>query len=92
MTLSFAEIDSQHVELLPARTVMSIFTLGGGVNGSGGDGGDGKGGPVACAVSIGDLTAALGLILGSGAAEGNGSSCNSTGTGGAGGAGVAGDK
>jgi hypothetical protein len=94
MTLSFAEIDSQHVELLPSRTVMSLFTLGGkgGVNGSGGDGGDGKGGPVACAVSIGDLTAALGLILGSGSAEGSGSSCNSTGTGGAGGTGVFGGK
>ncbi|HEX2291249.1 MAG TPA: hypothetical protein VHH53_13880 [Pseudonocardiaceae bacterium] len=93
MTLSFAEIDSQHVELLPARTVMSLFTLGDpGINGSGGDGGDGKGGPVACAVSIGDLTAALGLILGSGSAEGSGSSCNSTGTGGAGGTGVFGGK
>ncbi|MGH3985274.1 MAG: hypothetical protein ACRDST_21945 [Pseudonocardiaceae bacterium] len=93
MTLSFAEIDSQHVELLPARTVMSIFTLGGGdVNGVGGDGGDGKGGPVACAVSLGNLSLALGLILGSGAADGTGSSCNSTGTGGAGGAGVAGGK
>ena len=90
MTLSFAEIDSQHVELLPARTVMSLFTLGGkgGVNGVGGDGGDGKGGPVACAVSIGNLSLALGLILGGGAAEGNGSSCNSVGTGGAGGDGV----
>ena len=94
MTLSFAEIDSQHVELLPARTVMSLFTLGGhgGVNGSGGDGGSGTGGTVSCLVSIGDLTAALGLILGSGAAEGNGSSCNSVGTGGAGGPGVAGGK
>jgi hypothetical protein len=91
MTLSFAEIDSQHVELLPARTVMSLFTLGGkggGVNGVGGDGGDGKGGPVACAVSIGNLSLALGLILGSGAADGTGSSCNSTGTGGDGGDGV----
>jgi hypothetical protein len=88
MTLSFAEIDSQHVELLPARTVMSLFNLGGGVNGSGGNGGDAKSGPVACAVSIGDLTAALGLILGSGSAEGNGSSCNSTATGGPGGTGV----
>ena len=28
--LSFAEIDSQHVELLPARTVLSLFTAGGG--------------------------------------------------------------
>ena len=87
MTLSFAEIDSQHVELLPARTVMSLFTLSG-VSGSGGDGGSGAGGTVSCLVSIGDLTAALGLILGSGSAEGSGSSCNSTGTGGAGGDGV----
>ena len=90
MTLSFTEIDSQHVELLPARTVMSLFTLGGkgGINGHGGDGGDGKGGPVACGVSLGNLSLALGLILGSGAADGTGSSCNSTGTGGDGGDGV----
>lgn len=27
MTLSFAEIDRQHVELLPPRTVMSLFSL-----------------------------------------------------------------
>ncbi|MDQ3761469.1 MAG: hypothetical protein M3460_07140 [Actinomycetota bacterium] len=40
--LSFAEIDGQHVELLPARTVMSMFAAGGG--GKGGDGGDGFGG------------------------------------------------
>ena len=92
MNMRFAEIDSQHVELLPARTVMSVFTLGGkgsgGINGVGGDGGDGKGGPVACPVSIGNISLALGLILGGGAAEGNGSSCNSVGTGGAGGDGV----
>jgi hypothetical protein len=36
--LSFAEIDGQHVELLPARTVMSMFTL------DGGNGGDAQGG------------------------------------------------
>jgi hypothetical protein len=88
MALSFAEIDSQHTELLPARTVMSMFTFGG-VNGKGGNGGAGKGGTVSCLISIGDLTAALGLILGTGSAEGSGSSCNSYGTGGAGGAGVA---
>ena len=92
MTLSFAEIDSQHVELLPARTVMSVFALGGkgsgGINGVGGDGGDGKGGPVACPVSIGNISLALGLVLGAGSADGTGSSCNSAGTGGAGGAGV----
>jgi hypothetical protein len=90
MTLNFAEIDSQHVELLPARTVMSLFTLGGkgGVNGHGGAGGSGAGGPVSCVVSIGNLSAGVGLILGSGAADGTGSSCNSAGTGGAGGNGV----
>ena len=92
MTLNFAEIDSQHVELLPARTVMSLFTLGGGkgggINGVGGSGGAGAGGPVSCVVSIGNLSAGVGLILGSGAADGTGSSCNSAGTGGAGGNGV----
>jgi hypothetical protein len=90
MTLSFTEIDSQHVELLPARTVMSLFTLGGkgGVNGHGGAGGSGAGGPVSCVVSIGNLSAGVGLILGAGSADGTGSSCNSAGTGGAGGAGV----
>jgi hypothetical protein len=90
MTLSFAEIDSQHVELLPARTVMSLFTLGGkgGVNGHGGAGGSGAGGPVSCVVSIGNASVVLGAILGAGSADGNGSSCNSAGTGGAGGFGV----
>jgi hypothetical protein len=28
--LSLSEIDGQHVELLPARTVLSLFSLGGG--------------------------------------------------------------
>jgi hypothetical protein len=27
--LTFAEIDGQHVELLPTRTVLSMFSLGG---------------------------------------------------------------
>jgi hypothetical protein len=88
MTLSFAEIDSAHVELLPTRTVLSLFALGGDVTGAGGNGGSGAGGPVACPVSIGNVSAGLGLILGSGAADGTGSSCNSTGAGGAGGNGV----
>ncbi|MCA1709949.1 MAG: hypothetical protein LC808_44365 [Actinobacteria bacterium] len=92
MTLNFAEIDSQHVELLPARTVMSLFNLGGGVNGYGGAGGSGAGGPVSCVVSIGNLSVGLGAILGAGSADGTGSSCNSAGTGGAGGAGVAGGE
>lgn len=32
--LSFAEIDGQHVELLPARTVLSLFSASGGGEGS----------------------------------------------------------
>ncbi|MBV9142031.1 MAG: hypothetical protein JO115_14135 [Pseudonocardiales bacterium] len=43
--LSFAEIDGQHLELLPARTVMSMFVVkGGGDGGKGGSGGKGAGG------------------------------------------------
>ena len=38
--LSFTEIDGQHVELLPARTVLSLFAVGG----FGGDGGSADGG------------------------------------------------
>ena len=41
--LSFTEIDRQHLELLPARTVMSMFMIAGqsGKGGAvGGDGGD----------------------------------------------------
>jgi len=42
--VSFAEIDGQHLELLPARTVMSLYTLGGGGLGAGGAGGPAQGG------------------------------------------------
>jgi hypothetical protein len=44
--VSFAEIAGQQVELLPARTVLSLFNLGGGGahGGTGGDGGQGRGG------------------------------------------------
>ncbi|MDQ2791988.1 MAG: hypothetical protein DLM60_20950 [Pseudonocardiales bacterium] len=42
--LSFVEIDGQHVELLPARTVMSLFSAGGGNGGKGGAGGSAQGG------------------------------------------------
>jgi hypothetical protein len=92
MTLSFADIDSQHVELLPARTVMSMFTFGGDINGKGGSGGSGKGGTVSCLISLGNLPLGLGAILGSGAADGSGTSCSSFGTGGGGGAGVSSGK
>jgi hypothetical protein len=43
--VNFAEINGQHVELLPARTVMSMFVIrGGGDGGRGGAGGKGTGG------------------------------------------------
>src|SRR5919112_38705 len=42
--LSFAEIDGQDVELLPARTVLSLFSAVGGNGGIAGDGGSGTGG------------------------------------------------
>jgi hypothetical protein len=49
--LSFAEIDGQHVELLPARTVLSLFGTGCGCDGggshtggNGGNGGNAQGG------------------------------------------------
>ncbi len=42
--VSFVEIDGQHVELLPARTVLSMFALAGGNGGAGGPGGHGSGG------------------------------------------------
>ncbi len=38
---SFSEIDRQHLELLPARTVMSIFMTAGESAGSATDGGTG---------------------------------------------------
>lgn len=44
-TLSFAEMDGQHVELLPARTILSLVSTGGhgGSQGDGGHGGDSDG-------------------------------------------------
>jgi hypothetical protein len=34
--LSFVELDAQHVELLPARTVLSMFSTGDGGHGTNG--------------------------------------------------------
>jgi hypothetical protein len=58
MSLSFADIDSQHVELLPARTVMSLFATqatGGGstVNISNNH---------LCGLSIGSVGVGLGIL------------------------------
>lgn len=52
-TLTFAELDGQQVELLPARTVLSLFELGGdgGAGGTAGDGDHGGNGGLAFAGS-----------------------------------------
>ncbi|MGH3833881.1 MAG: hypothetical protein ACRDRS_26155 [Pseudonocardiaceae bacterium] len=72
--LSFAEIDGQHVELLPARTVMSLFAAGGGdTHNVGGNGGKGAGG-------IGVVASVLPITL-----FGNQSNGAGNGTGGPGG-------
>jgi hypothetical protein len=42
--MSFGEIDGQHVELLPARTVLSLFATGSSTGGDGGNGGNAQGG------------------------------------------------
>ncbi len=65
--LSFVEIDGQHVELLPARTVMSMFVLGGGEEG--GDGGKGgSGGSAQGGVGV-NILSGIG-VLGTGTASG----------------------
>jgi hypothetical protein len=51
--VSFAEIDEQHVELLPERTVMSLFFLADGdTAGNGGAGTGGIGADVLSAIGI----------------------------------------
>ncbi len=71
--LSFAEIDGQHVELLPARTVLSLFSLGN-TGGTGGEGGKGFGGIGVQLIPVnvlGEQTNVLGSGLG-----GDGGSAN----------------
>jgi hypothetical protein len=58
--LSFVEIDGQHVELLPARTVMSVFRLGGSGGGDGGKGGNGGGGQGGLGIGVLDGVGILG--------------------------------
>jgi hypothetical protein len=71
-SLSFIEIDAQRVELLPARTVLSMINkAGGGCHG--GNGGDAQGGIGVNLLNIdvfGDQTNSAGNAYG-----GNGSSC-----------------
>ena len=59
-TVSFAELDGQHVELLPARTVLSMFSAQGGGPTPGG--GPIPGGGLVPSSSLGSfLTQAAGL-------------------------------
>ena len=74
--MSFVEIEGQHVELLPARTVLSLFATGGSRNGgAGGSGGNAQGG-----VGV-NVLSGIG-VLGTGSASGGDAA---GGTGGAGG-------
>ena len=77
--LSFAEINGQHVELLPARTVLSTFSMGE----AGGAGGAGAGSAAGGAATASDpmVYGDLYVIGGNGGTGGAGSS----GAGGAGG-------
>jgi hypothetical protein len=74
--LSFVEIDGQHVELLPARTVMSLFSTGGGSGGKGGAGGGAQGGLGINILSglgvLGTGTASAGDASGGGGGNANG--------------------
>jgi hypothetical protein len=80
--LSFVEIDGQHVELLPARTVMSLLHTGGGENsgrggngGHGGNGGQGRGGIGLNVLNIdlfGDQTNSAGDGVGGAGGDANG--------------------
>lgn len=68
--LSFTEIDGQPVELLPARTVLSLFSAGGdgGLGGVGGKGGGGVG------LNALDVNALGGGLNGAGDGTGGGGS------------------
>jgi hypothetical protein len=70
--LSFVEIDGQHVELLPARTVMSMFHAGG----HGGAGGNGQGG-VGVNVLSGIGVLGTGVASGGDGSGGNGGDADS---------------
>jgi hypothetical protein len=80
--LSFAEIDGQHIELLPARTVMSRFSAHGceaGDGGTGGNGGNAQGGLGINILSgigiLGTGIASAGDATGGNGGSANGGSC-----------------
>lgn len=81
--LSFAEIAGCSAELLPARTVMSTFSMGGGCRagdgGVGGNGGSAQGGLGINILSgigiLGTGTASAGDAFGGNGGSANGGSC-----------------
>lgn len=58
MALSYAEIDSQRVELLPPRTVMSLFTMQGTGTGTTIDISNNR----VCGIGIGQVGVGVGVI------------------------------
>jgi hypothetical protein len=70
--LSFAEIDGQHVELLPARTVLSLFATAGGCVV---ETGDSQSGTLSGALSQADV-GILGNILSGGDSGDSGTSAS----------------
>lgn len=79
---SFTEINGQHVELLPARTVLSMVSMNGqcgGNGGHGGNGGDGEGGLGINLLNIdliGDQTNSAANGYGGNGGSANGGACN----------------
>lgn len=65
--MSFAELDGQHVELLPSRTVLSLVGMVGDANGAGGtggtDSGNNTGGAGGTGGHGGDATGGTGIIF-----------------------------
>jgi hypothetical protein len=60
MSDTLSEIDGQHVELLPARTVMSLFTAQGGAVGGDFDGAATPVAPIMPVMPLSDLTGFVG--------------------------------
>jgi hypothetical protein len=70
--LSFAEIEGQQVELLPARTVMSLFSAGGSGSSLGGQTGTGTATATATATATTGSPSGSGVMGGSGVPSGSG--------------------
>lgn len=79
--LSFIEISGQHVELLPARTVLSMIHMGGQCGGNGGRGGNGGAGEGGIGLNVlnidlvGDQTNSAANGYGGNGGDANGGKC-----------------